>query len=236
MAVSWHSCRSPDPSTLLHSKKDPPSWKDESEMSLSNMEIQPYQISLFHPLFVSRAGLEMPNHESLTHCLLNPNKNQHSGDLYPVCKINYSRDMCLWVLVTSKTVWVLLLWPPCYSPDVLGLCRLLSSTASCLPPHEDAASACAPAKFPDSSGSTIRWIQTKGEFKSKSFFRAIKVHSWELCEPEVGYVSMKLLIMPCFIPLKSLANSLLVLVQLQEKMYLFLPDEALKQTEVHYFL
>lgn len=158
-----------------------------------------------------------------------------------MCKINDSRDMCLWVLVTSKTVWVLLLWPPCYSPGVLGLYRLLSCTASCLPPatpvppHEDAASACAPAKFPHSSGSTIRWIHIKGEFKSKSFFRAIKTHPW-LCEPEVGYVSMKLFILPCFIPLKSLANSLLVLVQLQEKMNLFLPDEALKQTKVHYFL
>ncbi|RMB97914.1 hypothetical protein DUI87_25392 [Hirundo rustica rustica] len=40
---------------------------------------------------------------------------------------------------------------------------LLSCTASCLPPampvtpHEDAASACAPAKMPNSSGSTIKW-------------------------------------------------------------------------------
>lgn len=73
---------------------------------------------------------------------------------------------------------------------------LLPASSHPVTPHRDAASACAPAQVPNSSGSTVRWIQTKGEFKSESFVRAIKVRSWELPEPEVGYMSVKLFILP----------------------------------------
>lgn len=58
------------------------------------MEIKPYQISLFHSFFISRAGWEMPNHKSLTQPA-ESHQTQRSEGLHPVCKINGTRDVPL---------------------------------------------------------------------------------------------------------------------------------------------
>lgn len=178
--------------------------KQYGDLALPDFSVSPF-------FFVRGAGLEMPNHESLTQPAESYQKPTFRGSIACVWNKWYQRHVPLGPSNLQNSVSAAFLTTLLFS-RYAGHCRLLSCSASCLPPampvppHEGAASACTPAKVPNPSGSTIRWNKTKGELKTKSFVRAIKALSWELHEPEVSYMSVNFFLLPCFIPLKSLAN------------------------------